>query len=50
MPYWGTWGEPVEGRENEREGMEGYIEQWRQKETSGARGYAFEAVRMDGGK
>lgn len=44
VPYWGTWGEPVEGRENKCEEIEGYIEEWRVKETSKARKYAFDAV------
>jgi hypothetical protein len=44
VPYWGTWGEPVPGKENGREEVEGYIEAWRVKETGGARGRAFEAA------
>lgn len=48
VPYWGTWGEPVEGKENGREDVEPYIEQWRTKETGKSRTYAFEAVEMDG--
>jgi hypothetical protein len=48
VPYWGTWGEPVAGRENGCEEVEEYIEGWRVGETSRARGYAFEAVGMDG--
>jgi nitroimidazol reductase NimA-like FMN-containing flavoprotein (pyridoxamine 5'-phosphate oxidase superfamily) len=48
VPYWGTWGEPVAGRENACEEVEEYIEGWRVGETSRARGYAFEAVGMDG--
>ncbi|KAF2824981.1 hypothetical protein CC86DRAFT_353688 [Ophiobolus disseminans] len=44
VPYWGTWGEPIAGKENGREEVEAYIEQWRQKETGKARGYAFGAV------
>jgi hypothetical protein len=48
VPYWGTWGEPVPGRENGREEVEEYIEGWRVGETGRARGYAFEAVGMDG--
>ncbi|KAH4095370.1 hypothetical protein HBH46_167580 [Parastagonospora nodorum] len=50
VPYWGTWGEPVEGKENGRSEVEGYIEQWRQKETAKARGYAFDAIEMEGKK
>tara|TARA_R110002003_G_scaffold1005_9_gene22045 strand:+ start:11348 stop:11563 length:216 start_codon:yes stop_codon:yes gene_type:complete len=44
VPYWGTWGEPVAGKENACEDVEAYIEQWRLSETARARGYAFEAV------
>ncbi|KAH6633180.1 5-nitroimidazole antibiotic resistance protein [Boeremia exigua] len=44
VPYWGTWGEPVEGKENGCAEVEGYIEEWRMKETSKARNYAFEAI------
>lgn len=50
VPYWGTWGEPIDGKENGCKEVEGYIEQWRQKETMTARKYAFEAVGMEGGK
>jgi hypothetical protein len=50
VPYWGTWGEPVEGKENGCKDVEPYIEQWRQKETGKARNYAFEAIEMDGKK
>ncbi|KAH7070424.1 5-nitroimidazole antibiotic resistance protein [Paraphoma chrysanthemicola] len=44
VPYWGTWGEPVAGKENGCEEVEGYIEKWRQDETRQAKGYAFEAI------
>lgn len=44
VPYWGTWGQPVEGKENGCEEVEGYIEEWRVKETSKARGEAFGAI------
>lgn len=44
VPYWGTWGEPVPGRENGCEEVEGYIEKWRVRETGKSRGYAFEAI------
>jgi hypothetical protein len=44
VPYWGTWGEPVAGRENGAGEVEAYIEKWRLEETGRARGYAFEAV------
>jgi nitroimidazol reductase NimA-like FMN-containing flavoprotein (pyridoxamine 5'-phosphate oxidase superfamily) len=50
VPYWGTWGEPVEGRENGCAEVEPYIEQWRQKETGKARAYAFEAIGLDDAK
>ena len=50
VPYWGTWGEPVPGKENGCEDVESYIEGWRMKETGQARGYAFEAIEMDGKK
>jgi nitroimidazol reductase NimA-like FMN-containing flavoprotein (pyridoxamine 5'-phosphate oxidase superfamily) len=50
VPYWGTWGEPVAGKENACEEVEGYIEGWRVVETGRARGYAFEAVGMEGKK
>jgi nitroimidazol reductase NimA-like FMN-containing flavoprotein (pyridoxamine 5'-phosphate oxidase superfamily) len=50
VPYWGTWGEPVEGKENGCTEVESYIEQWRQKETGKGRKYAFEAIEMDGKK
>lgn len=44
VPYWGTWGEPVEGKENGCSEVEGYIEKWRVQETGRARGEAFEAI------
>jgi hypothetical protein len=44
VPYWGTWGEPVPGRQNGRADVEGYIEEWRVGETAKARIGAFEAV------
>lgn len=48
VPYWGTWGEPVPGKENGREEVEEYIEEWRVGETGKARDYAFEAIEIDG--
>jgi hypothetical protein len=48
VPYWGTWGEPVEGGQNGCREVEEYIEEWRVGETGRARGYAFEAVGMGG--
>lgn len=50
VPYWGTWGEPVPGKENGASEVEGYIEKWRVEETGRARGYAFEAVEKEGKK
>ena len=50
VPYWGTWGEPMPGKENECSNVEGYIEEWRVSETDKARQYAFAAVDMDGKK
>jgi hypothetical protein len=47
VPFWGTWGEPVPGKENGCEDVEPYIEEWRVRETGKGRGYAFEAVGMD---
>ena len=44
VPYWGTWGEPVPGRENGCKDVEGYIEEWRMKETAKGRDHAFEAI------
>lgn len=44
VPYWGTWGEPVEGAQNGCPEVEGYIEEWRQRETAKARCIAFEAI------
>ena len=44
VPYWGTWGEPIAGKENGCEEVEEYIEQWRQRENGRAKEYAFEAV------
>ena len=44
VPYWGTWGEPIAGKENGCEEVEGYIEQWRQRENGRAKEYAFEAI------
>ncbi|KAH7392029.1 5-nitroimidazole antibiotic resistance protein [Phaeosphaeria sp. MPI-PUGE-AT-0046c] len=44
VPYWGTWGEPVEAAENGCKEVEGYIEKWRVGETGRARAQAFEAV------
>ncbi|KAF1842902.1 5-nitroimidazole antibiotic resistance protein [Cucurbitaria berberidis CBS 394.84] len=48
VPYWGTWGEPVPGRENGCAQVETYIEEWRVRETQAAKVYAFEAVEMEG--
>jgi nitroimidazol reductase NimA-like FMN-containing flavoprotein (pyridoxamine 5'-phosphate oxidase superfamily) len=44
VPYWGTWGQPVEGKENGCAEVEPYIEEWAVKETSKARGEAFGAI------
>lgn len=44
VPYWGTWGEPVEGKDNRCAEVEPYIEAWRTKETSKARNHAFEVI------
>ncbi|KAF2628086.1 5-nitroimidazole antibiotic resistance protein [Macroventuria anomochaeta] len=44
VPYWGTWGEPVPGKENGCGEVEGYIEEWRVKETGKARAHAFEVI------
>lgn len=44
VPYWGTWGQPVEGKENGCQEVEGYIEEWRVRETAKARNCAFEAI------
>jgi nitroimidazol reductase NimA-like FMN-containing flavoprotein (pyridoxamine 5'-phosphate oxidase superfamily) len=44
VPYWGTWGQPVEGKENGCAEVEPYIEEWAVKETSKARGEAFGAT------
>ncbi|KAF9691052.1 hypothetical protein EKO04_010968 [Ascochyta lentis] len=48
VPYWGTWGEPVEGSENGCAKVEAYIEEWRVRETGKARNYAFEAIEKRG--
>jgi nitroimidazol reductase NimA-like FMN-containing flavoprotein (pyridoxamine 5'-phosphate oxidase superfamily) len=44
VPYWGTWGEPVPGKENGCQEVEGYIEEWRVRETGKARNHAFEVI------
>jgi hypothetical protein len=44
VPYWGTWGEPVEGKDNGCAEVEPYIEAWRTKETSKSRNHAFEVI------
>lgn len=44
VPFWGTWGEPVAGKENGCEEVEGYIEKWRMQETGRARVEAFGAI------
>ncbi|USP78299.1 hypothetical protein yc1106_05573 [Curvularia clavata] len=44
VPYWGTWGEPVPGKENGREEVEEYIESWRVSENSKVKQEAFEAA------
>lgn len=44
VPYWGTWGEPVPGKENGCEEVEEYIEKWRVSENSKVKKEAFEAV------
>ncbi|KAF7453217.1 Pyridox ox 2 domain containing protein [Pyrenophora tritici-repentis] len=50
VPYWGTWGEPIPGKENGCPDVEEYIEEWRVGETGKARQYAFAAVEMEGKK
>ena len=50
VPYWGTWGEPMPGKENECSNVDEYIEEWRVRETDKAKQYAFAAVDMDGKK
>lgn len=44
VPYWGTWGEPVGGKENGVEEVAGDVEAWRVAETGRARAYAFAAI------
>lgn len=44
VPYWGSWGEPVPGKENGREEVEEYIERWRVSENSKGRQEAFDAT------
>ncbi|CAO2653137.1 Nn.00g025480.m01.CDS01 [Neocucurbitaria sp. VM-36] len=50
VPYWGTWGEPMPGRENGCREVEEYIEEWTVRETQEAKRYAFEAIEVDGKK
>ncbi|EUC49406.1 hypothetical protein COCMIDRAFT_84753 [Bipolaris oryzae ATCC 44560] len=44
VPYWGSWGEPVPGKENGCEEVEEYIERWRIGENSRGRQEAFDAT------
>lgn len=44
MPYWGSWGEPVPGKENGCEEVEEYIERWRVVENNRGRQEAFDAT------
>jgi nitroimidazol reductase NimA-like FMN-containing flavoprotein (pyridoxamine 5'-phosphate oxidase superfamily) len=44
VPYWGTWGQPVEGGENKCAEVEPYIEEWRIRETNKSKGDAFSAI------
>ncbi|KAJ5058350.1 5-nitroimidazole antibiotic resistance protein [Bipolaris maydis] len=44
VPYWGSWGEPVPGKENGCEEVEEYIERWRVGENSRGRQEAFGAT------
>lgn len=52
VPAWVQWGDLVEGAENRctSEEAEGEVERWRVGENARARGYAYEAVQMDGKK
>lgn len=50
VPFWGTWGQPVEAKTNGRDDVEEYIEKWRTSETTKAKNYAFEAIEADGKK
>jgi nitroimidazol reductase NimA-like FMN-containing flavoprotein (pyridoxamine 5'-phosphate oxidase superfamily) len=44
VPYWGTWGQPVDGTENGCAEVEPYIEEWRVRETGKSRSEAFSAI------
>ena len=44
VPYWGSWGEPVPGKENGCEEVEEYIERWRVVENNRGRQEAFDAT------
>jgi hypothetical protein len=44
VPVWPTWGEPVPGKDNGREEVEEYIEQWRVRENTKGKLGAYGAI------
>ncbi|KAF2463271.1 5-nitroimidazole antibiotic resistance protein [Lindgomyces ingoldianus] len=48
VPVWYQWGEPMPGKENEMENVQGYIEDWRVKESQLGRVKAYEAIEEEG--
>ncbi|KAH7135107.1 5-nitroimidazole antibiotic resistance protein [Dendryphion nanum] len=44
VPVWLQWGEPIPGKDNGREAVEGYIEKWRLGENQKGRLEAYKAI------
>jgi hypothetical protein len=44
VPVWLQWGEPVPGKQNGREEVEPYIEEWRLRENQKGKALAYEAI------
>ena len=44
IPVWQQWGEPIPGKDNGREEVEEYIEEWRLKENQKGKTIAYEAI------
>ncbi|KAF2267828.1 hypothetical protein CC78DRAFT_591277, partial [Lojkania enalia] len=44
VPVWSQWGEPIPGKENAVEEVEGYIEEWRLEQNQKGKLTAYEAI------
>ncbi|ORY14901.1 hypothetical protein BCR34DRAFT_585451 [Clohesyomyces aquaticus] len=47
VPVWYQWGEPMPGKENGVEEVEGYIEGWRMRENSKGKMGAYDAIKEE---